>query len=128
MARSCALLPQQVRFVASGQECNDLRPHEAIGMRTPSEIWTPSARPIPTTLPEPEYERHMQVRAVRHTEEMKVRGHTWFLSAMLAGERVALEEAEDGIWSRYMYKTELSRLDARQDHLIPAGRSNRLRS
>lgn len=120
------MLAQQARFDAFRQEYNHIRPHEAIGMQTPGDVWTPAARPMPASLPEPQYAGHMHVRTVRHTGDFTFRGTFRFLSEVLAGERVALEEIDDGIWSIFLYATELARLDEPNNRIIPARRLNRL--
>lgn len=116
---------QQARFDTFRWVYNHIRPHEGIGMRTPADIWTPSPRPMPATLPEPEYAGHMHVRRVRANGEIRFRGESLFLSEVLADEHVALEEVDDGIWSIVLYRTELGRFDERSNLIIPAGRSNR---
>src|SRR5713226_6487547 len=45
------------------QEYNEVRPHEALGMRTPAEVYEPSARKFPEQVPEPEYPANMLVRS-----------------------------------------------------------------
>jgi transposase InsO family protein len=47
------------------QEYNELRPHEALQMRTPAAVYAPSARKFPARVPEPEYPASMLVRSVR---------------------------------------------------------------
>ncbi len=117
---------QQARFDAFRWEYNHERPHEAIGMRTPADIWTPSPRGMPSGPVRPQYEGHMVIRRVRHCGEIKFKGRLLFLSEVLAGELVALEEVEDGIWRILLYGTELARLDERSWKLIPLSRINHL--
>jgi hypothetical protein len=47
------------------QEYNEVRPHEALGMRTPAEVYAPSARRFPKPVPGAEYPVNMLVRRVR---------------------------------------------------------------
>src|SRR5712671_4469988 len=47
------------------QEYNEVRPHEALGMRTPAEVYERSARKFPEPLPEADYPANMLVRSVR---------------------------------------------------------------
>jgi hypothetical protein len=47
------------------QEYNEARPHEALGMCTPAEVYQPSLRKFPARVPEPEYPSTMLVRSVR---------------------------------------------------------------
>lgn len=110
---------QQVRFDDFRQEYNYERPHEALAMQTPGSLWTPSARPMPVHLPAPEYAGHMQVRRVRHGGEIRFGGGLVFVSEVLANERVALEEVEEGIWSLFFYQRLLARLDERTMRLVP---------
>jgi len=105
---------QQERFAAFCREYNQERPHEAIGMKTPSSIWTPSKRVMPEHIPQPQYPGHMEVRSVRNKGEIKFLGQFLFVSEVLAGEYVALEETEDGIWSLYFCNTLLGRINQRE--------------
>lgn len=110
---------QQERFAQFCQEYNELRPHEALGMQTPSSIWTPSQRAMPERLSPPEYPGHMEVRSVRNKGEIKFLGQFVFVSEVLAEEYVALEEVEDGIWSLYFCNSLLGRIDQRDMKLVP---------
>jgi hypothetical protein len=56
---------------------------------------------------------------------IKFKGKLVFVSEVLAGERIALEEIDDGIWSIHFYQTMLGRLDERTSRITPAGRHNR---
>jgi transposase InsO family protein len=110
---------QQERFTAFRQEYNRERPHEALGMQTPSSIWVPSGRAMPELLPQPEYPGHMEVRSVRNKGEIKFLGQLVFVSEVLAAENVALEEVEDGIWSLYFCNSLLGKVDQRTMKLVP---------
>lgn len=110
---------QQRRFDDFRYEFNEIRPHEAIGMKPPITLWTPSPRSLPERLPGPDYDGHMLVRTVRHSGEMKFAGSMVFVSEVLVGEKVALEEVDDGIWHLRFYNTLLARLDRRTMRLVP---------
>jgi putative transposase len=109
---------QQERFAAFRQEYNQERPHESLGMQTPSSIWTPSGRSMPQHLKQPEYSGHMEVRSVKCNGEIKFLGHRPFISQVLVGENVALEEVDDGIWSLYFCNSLLGRIDQRDMKLV----------
>jgi putative transposase len=104
---------QQRRFGAFREEFNHERPHEALGGRTPSMLWTPSLRPLPESLASPEYAGHFEVRRVTSNGVIKFRNDWLFLSETLEGESVALEEIDDGIWSVWFYRLLLGRYDER---------------
>jgi transposase InsO family protein len=110
---------QQERFSEFRREYNRERPHEALGMRTPSSIWTPSERAMPQRLKQPEYPGHMEVRSVRNKGEIKFLGHCVFVSEVLVSEYVALEETGDGVWSLFFCNSLLGRIDQRDMKLVP---------
>ncbi|HEV8582502.1 MAG TPA: IS481 family transposase [Thermoanaerobaculia bacterium] len=105
---------QQELFDRFRQEYNEQRPHEALGQRPPSELYQPSRRRYPDRLPPPEYPGHFEVRSVARGGEIKWRGEFLFLSAALSGERVGLEEYEDGLWAVYFGTLQLGRFDERE--------------
>lgn len=96
---------------------NEQRPHEALDFRTPSELYAPSPRAYPSQLPKPEYPGHFEQRFVHQGGEIRWRGHYLFVSECLGGERVGLEECDDGVWSVYFGEVLLARLDDRERRL-----------
>ncbi len=87
---------QQRRFEAFTRDFNEERPHEALGQRTPAELYNPSPRPMPRQLPEPDYPAQAEVRKVRSNGEIKWRGDMIHVASALVGEAVAIEEIQDG--------------------------------
>ncbi len=108
---------QQDSFDHFRREYNEDRPHEALGQRPPNELYQPSPRPYPERLAQPDYPGHYEVRVVRPSGEIKWQGRYWFLSAALSGERVGLEEYDDGLWSVYFAGQRLARFDERERKL-----------
>ena len=104
-------LSQQERFDQFRSVFNEQRPHEALGQRTPAELYRPSPRPYPAKMPEPEYPGHFEVRSVRLNGEIKWQGELLFVSEALRGERVGLEETGDGVWTVYFSAVRLARFD-----------------
>jgi putative transposase len=104
---------QQGRFDHFTDEFDFLRPHEALGMKTPGSLYERSPRELPEKLPQPEYPAHCVVRPVRGNGILFFRDRAIFLSELLIGHQVALEEVADGIWSIYFYGLLLARLDER---------------
>lgn len=103
-------LEQQIKTDAFAHELNYVRPHQGIAMQTPSQLYRPSPRPLPTVLPSPEYPGHYETRSVAKDGTMYFRGQRIFLSEVLARERVALEEVDDDVWSVYIYTLLLGRI------------------
>lgn len=104
---------QQMRFDAFRSEFNARRPHEALAMKTPGSLYAPSTRPMPSRVAPPAYAGHCIVRRVRGNGILYFRDHQFFLSELLIGKDVALEEISDGVWSIYFYDLLLARLDER---------------
>lgn len=104
---------QQRRFDAFRQRYNTERPHEGIGDRTPSSLWTPCTRDYPTRITPPDYPAHVEVRRVSTAGTFRLRSGQPFLSQVLKGEDIGLEEVGDCIWNIVYYRTLLGKIDER---------------
>lgn len=104
---------QQARFDRFRVDFNEVRPHEALEMRPPAARFSASPRTLPATLPAPAYPGHAEIRRVHERGTFRFRSGIISLSTTLAGERVALEEIDDGIWNVQFYHLLLGRLDER---------------
>jgi putative transposase len=93
------LLQQQERFDDFVEEFNAARPHEALDMKRPREVYTPSARPFPAKLPEPTYHAFDDVLRVNRGGQVYIAGvGQVVLSTVLGGEHVGVREERDGRW------------------------------
>jgi transposase InsO family protein len=110
---------QQLKFDAVREELDYERPHHALGLKTPAELYVPSERPMPERIPPPEYAAHAEVRRVRRVGSIRFRGREIFISEVLTDERVALEETADGVWSVFFYHVLLARFCERDGRLHP---------
>jgi transposase InsO family protein len=91
------LLQQQERFDAFVEEFNCERPHEAIGLRRPAEVYRSSPRPCPKSLPELTYPTHDDAIEVNASGMVYLsRRGLVYLSAALAGHQVGIREEDDG--------------------------------
>jgi transposase InsO family protein len=108
---------QQARFDSFRSEFNSERPHEALGGTTPGSHYTPSPRELPERLAEPEYPGHCEIRQVRANGILYFRDRAIFVSELLAGHHIALEEIADGVWSVCFYDLLLARFDERRGTL-----------
>jgi len=109
---------QQRKFDAFRKEFNEVRPHQALGQKTPSEVWRPSPRPYPRRTPKPEYPAHFETRRVTCVGHIKFKNRMLFLSSNLLGDTVALEEIDDAIWSIYYYDVLIARFDERTGEVL----------
>jgi len=87
---------QQLRFDEFRHEYNYVRPHKALDKKTPASVYQVSPRRFPKKLREPEYDLGTDVRTVRHGGEIGFKRAYYFLSELLAGEKVGLVETSDG--------------------------------
>ncbi len=105
------LRAQQRRFDAFREEYNSVRPHEALGMKTPASLYQPSTRSYPTRLPEVEYSRGFEVRRVINGL-FRWDGGRVFLSHALDDELIGLQCCDDRYWRIYLGTLPLAILDS----------------
>jgi putative transposase len=118
---------QQRRFTRFCAEYNHERPHEALHQEVPATRYQPASRPLPRRLPPLDYPGHVEIRRVSTAGTVSWR-QPLFVSQALAGEDVAFEEVDDGIWTVTFATVVLGRFDERQHRIHPmapftAGRS-----
>ena len=107
------LRAQQRCFDAFRKLYNEERPHEALQQTPPARHYAASDRHYRGRLCEPEYDEGLQVRRVRSNGEIKWRGGFVYVSQTLAGEPVACQESDDGVWSLRYGPIELGSIDHR---------------
>ena len=108
---------QQARFEAFRGEFNQERPHEALGQQPPALHYRASERACPLQVRPPQYPRHWGVRRVGPSGCFRFHSRHVFLSSVLIGEEIGLEEVGEGIWSVYLYDRLLARFDAENGRL-----------
>ena len=101
------------------QEYNEVRPHEALGMRTPAEVYAPSVRKFPEQVPEPEYPGYMLVRSVRRKGHFRWKKDDVFLSEVLWGERIGLLQEDDRWFTVYFAQHPIALFDSQQLRVAP---------
>ena len=69
-------------------EYNHVRPHEALGMKTPSKVWTPSERKYDPHPPRWEYCPEAVLRKVDADGKLQLDGRQWHFSRALSGQSV----------------------------------------
>lgn len=102
---------QQQEFDAFRQRYNNDRPHESLGQATPASIYTPSPRSMPDKLPELEYPGHFRIALVHHNGIIQHQGHRVYVSCLLKGEHLGVEEVADGVWEVYFGPLRLGSYD-----------------
>ena len=90
-------LQQQAKFDQFIECYNHERPHQALGMKYPAELYRPSPRPY-TGLPELEYPLHDRTLTVTQCGRLCVGRRKINLSAVFAGQNVGIREVAEHIW------------------------------
>jgi transposase InsO family protein len=111
-------LQQQGRFDAFLSEFNTERPHEALAMKTPAEMYSPSANPY-RGLPELTYPLHDRDALVTACGRICMHRKKINISGVLAGQRVGIKEVDDGIWIVSFMQYDLGYIDLEQKTLQP---------
>ncbi|MGH9808638.1 MAG: IS481 family transposase, partial [Terriglobia bacterium] len=106
-------LQQQARFDAFISEFNDERPHEAIAMKVPAEIYSPSSRAY-GGLPELEYPFHDRDILVTACGRICMMRKKINVSTVLAGQKLGITEVDDGIWLVSFLHYDLGYIDLEQ--------------
>jgi len=102
---------QQDRFNGFRKSFNEERPHEALGLKTPSSLYVASAQSLPVALSEFTYETDFVVRRVRHGGEIKMKGGQIYIAELLHGELVGLAEMEEDLYEVHLGRLILGELD-----------------
>jgi len=101
------------------QEYNQVRPHEALEMRTPAAVYEASERKFPEKVSAPEYPESMLVRSVRRRGHFRWKKNEVFLSEVLWGERVGLLPVDDRWFTIYFAQFPLARFDSQELRVTP---------
>ena len=101
----------QAAFDLWREQYNTQRPHEALGMRVPAEVYRPSARRYAGTPEDLDY-GGMETRRVKHKSgEICYRNEKILISAALGGWSVGLSAREDSLVEVWFSKLLLGHLD-----------------
>jgi transposase InsO family protein len=82
-------------------EYNHVRPHEALGMKTPATVWSKSVRRYVEQPPEWEYEAGTEVYRLTSEGRLALHGQVWKIARALAGERVQIVHVEQRLLVYY---------------------------
>jgi len=106
-------LQQQARFDEFIHEFNTERPHEALEMKLPNEVYSSSQRPY-KGLPELAYPFHDRDILVTACGRICMHRKKINISTVLAGQRLGIKEVDDGIWLISFMQHDLGYIDLEQ--------------
>jgi putative transposase len=112
---------QQRKFNVFRKEYNEVRPHEALDMRTPAQVHSLSPRQMPNRLPEMCYPDRFEVRYVSANGGIRWHKQWVNVTSALVGQHVGLEVVDDGLLDVYFGVKKIGRLHERymriEDHM-----------
>jgi transposase InsO family protein len=111
-------IQQQERFDAFIAEFNTERPHEALAMKCPADIYRASARTY-TGLPDVEYPLHDRDILVTACGRICMHRKKINVSTVLAGQRIGIKQVDDAIWLVSFMTYDLGYIDLEQRTLQP---------
>jgi transposase InsO family protein len=106
-------LQQQDRFDRFVSEFNEERPHQALDMKTPAELYTPASRAY-EGLPELSYPFHDRDIIVTTCGRICMMRKKINISHVLAGQKLGIKEVDDGIWLVSFMRYDLGYIDLEQ--------------
>jgi Integrase core domain len=106
-------LQQQARFDTFLSEFNTERPHEALAMCRPEDIYRSSPRPY-RGIGEISYPLHDRDVVVTHCGRLCLHRKKINISTVLAGQRLGIKEVDDGIWLVSFMRYDLGYIDLEQ--------------
>jgi len=111
-------LQQQAKFDAFVHEFNNERPHEALAMKCPADVYKPSTRPY-RGIGELSYPFHDRTALVTCCGRICIYKKKINLSTSLAGQAVGIKEVDDGIWLVSFMNYDLGYIDLEERSLQP---------
>jgi len=106
-------LQQQARFDGFLEEFNTERPHQALHMKRPADVYVPSARPY-DGLPDVSYPFHDRDILVTACGRICMHRKKLNISTALAGHSLGIKEVDDGIWLVSFMRYDLGYIDLEQ--------------
>ncbi len=113
-------LQQQERFDHWLEEYNNERPHQALGMKYPGELYTPSAREYFRPDP-PEYPYHDRTIQVTQCGRICIGHRKIQFSTVFAGQHVGVREVADEVWLVSFMEYDLGFFDRTANRVEPVG-------
>jgi transposase InsO family protein len=112
------ILQQQGTFDSFVEEFNHERPHEALAMKCPADLYTPSNRQY-QGLPELEYPLHDREAIVTHCGRLCLHRKKINISKVFAGQKLGIREVDDAIWLVSFMHYDLGYVDLEEKILQP---------
>ena len=90
---------------------NDERPHQALAMTAPASHYAASPRPYPARPPDIEYPGYFEVRRVANSGLVYIANRVVYVSHLLVGHDIGLEQIDENQWEAYFSFYRLGRIN-----------------
>ena len=112
-------LAQQEKFDGFCQVFNHKRPHEALGMKTPADLYQSSMKKLPQELPKLSYPLHDTTKWITESGHFSIPGGgKAYLGSAFAGQPIGLREKTTGAWLVSFMDEDIGYLDAESKTII----------
>jgi integrase-like protein len=112
------ILQQQAKFDDFLEDFNNQRPHEALQMKCPAEVYTAFSK-LYQGIPQPHYPFHDKTVVVTSCGRLCLFRKKINLSTSLAGQAVGIKEVDHGIWLVSFMDYDLGYIDRKEKTLQP---------
>ena len=112
-------LQQQARFDGFIKRFNEERPHQALHMKVPADLYEKSLRPY-QGLSDLDYPVHDWTATVTNCGRICYKGRKINLSVVFAGQRVGVKQVADKIWLVSFMQYDLGFFDQDEGRVEPA--------
>jgi putative transposase len=109
------------------REYNEVRPHEALGMKVPAEVYRASGKKLPRRSRPLEYPGGWERKWVKGNGEISREGRRWYVGEAYVGEYVGLKPSGRGTWKVYFGETWIGELREKESGSIRPRVYNRMR-
>ena len=112
---SCSLQPQQRRLNAYIKEYNEIRPHEALDMKTPSAVHVYSEKEFPEKIEDWYYPSSYKIRRVTNNGAVRIGRTNWlFISTAFSGKEIGFEDISNRVYRMYFRQFFLGYVDMKE--------------
>jgi len=100
-------------------EYNEVRPHEALGMKVPASVYTKSVNKYMGDIDEFIYPTGMDTRKIMRSGMISIKGKEIIVANVLEGYRVGLDNVDDNLFKVWLCNLYLGDLDTRLYKFYP---------
>ena len=116
------LKDEQSRFDEWRNQYNTIRPNQAVGMKRPAQVYSPSTKPYPLQIHEFEYPESMMLRRIDSRGHLYWKQRRRFIAGAISGETVGLELHDNNLISVWYCELKLGSTNQNFDYPLGGNR------